>query len=234
MYEEAFFLTKKRGNNAFSYELRGARPRLFVPSLEEGSLEDVRLGAHVVFEGVDENGILQSCKGLGHFVRTAWQGVPMLIFDNHNHAFYFWFEAWKNGLIQKGATLIHVDQHKDMRMPEGPFAGESLEDAFRYTNEVLNVGNYIVPAKEFGLVEKIQFVTSEEALKDRSFMVRGNKILNIDLDFFAPELAYIDFEEARKFILDHARGARLITVATSPFFIEQTRAIKFLNELFSS
>lgn len=232
MYDQAFKLTGKRGNNAFSYEERGLEPSLYVPSVIEGTLEDVQEGEEVVFADRDDEGILQNCKGLKHFVKTRFNGVPVVIVDNHNHVFYFWYEALEQGILKRGANLVHIDAHKDARVPETLFEGGSLEDAFRYTNEVLNVGNYIIPAQKEGLVGEVQFVTGEAALEDGSFMDRPNKILNVDLDFFAPDLSYIDFEKTKAFILEQAKNASLITVCTSPFFIEQKLAIRRLIDIF--
>jgi hypothetical protein len=56
--------------------------------------------------------------------------------------------------------------------------------------------------------------------------------LNLDLDFFAPELDYIPFEDKKWIILHFAHQAQLITIATSPFFIDQKRAIEMLGEVF--
>ena len=112
-----------------------------------------------------------------NLLEFEFHGSTAILIDNHNHAFYFWH---RSGL--KNATLIHIDQHKDMRVPPEMFS----DDAFKYTNELLNVGNYIVPAREAGIVKEIQFVTSETSLEDESNFTTTNKILNIDLDFFAP------------------------------------------------
>lgn len=231
-YTKPFRLIGNRGNNAFAYDARGAQPTLFVPAIVEGNLEDVSPGDEVVFADFDENGSLQECKGLAQFIRGSYKGVPLIVMDNHNHAFYFWEEARALGQIQAGATLIHIDGHKDMREPPELYQGHTLEDAFRFTNDVLNVGNYIVPAVQNGTISEIQFVTSEAALEDGSFFERTNKILNLDLDYFAPELAYIDFKKAKQFILQHAQSAALITVCTSPFFIDQDLAIGRLLALF--
>ena len=232
MYEKPFYLSGKRGNNAFAYEARGPEPRLYVPSVIEGAFEDVEEGEEVVFADKNDEGVLQNCKGLKYFVKIRFNGVPVVIVDNHNQVFYFWYEALAQGILQRGANLVHIDAHKDARVPEQLFEGGDLEAVFRYTNEVLNVGNYIIPAQKEGLVGEIQFVTGEAALEDRSFASRGNKILNIDLDFFAPDLDYISFEKTKAFILEQAQTASIITICTSPFFIEQARAIQHLNRLF--
>jgi hypothetical protein len=230
-YSEPFRIEGPLGNNALSYDRRGRAPSLWVPSLLNGTIADVTPGDRVVFEDVDEHGVLHSCIGLSHLVRTEWAGVPTVVVDNHNHAFYFWFDAMERGLLQRHATLIHVDQHRDTRVPDRGYEGRTLQDVFDYTNFHLNVGNYVVPAQQAGLVGTIQFVTGEEALRDLSLASRPNRILNIDLDFFAPEMSYVDFELARRFIAAHAVRASLITIATSPFFIDQERAIAVLAKL---
>ncbi len=231
-YSRPFLLDGPVGNNAFSYEHRGAAPTLRVPSLIDGSLVDVVAGDDIVFEDVDEHGHLHSCAGLAHFVRMTWNGVPTVVVDNHNHAFYFWFEALAARRLAPGASLIHVDQHRDTRVPARLIGAEwTLEDVFRYTNFELNVGNYVVPAQEAGLVGETLFVTGSDALDDRRFAGRTNTILNIDLDFFAPEMNYIGFDRTRRFIDAHVPTASLITVATSPFFIDQPRAIACLKKL---
>lgn len=230
-YLQPFVIAGPVGNNALSYERRGSAPQLWVPPLVTGTFDDVKPGELVAFEDFDEHGVLQSCPGLAHFVRTDWDGVPTVIIDNHNHAFYFWMEAVDAGRVDPGATLIHIDQHRDMRIPEREYSGTTLADAFDYANFHLNVGNYIVPAERAGLIGDMQMVTGADALSDFGMVERPNRILNIDLDFFAPEMGYIDFELIRRFITAHRRAASLVTIATSPFFIDQTAAIAALRKI---
>lgn len=59
-----------------------------------------------------------------------------------------------------------------------------------------------------------------------------NSILNLDLDIFSPELAHIDQEKIVKCIRNFIPRVRLITIATSPYFINQERAIQKLQYLF--
>ncbi|MEK7146077.1 MAG: UPF0489 family protein [Patescibacteria group bacterium] len=230
-YDSAFYLEGRRGNNAFSYDKRGDNPKLFVSAVKEGTLNDLSLEGEVVFEDEDEHGVLQSCKGLEFFLKTKLAGVPAVIVDNHNHVFYFWYEALQQGILKPGATLIHVDQHKDMRVPESPLPSRDLEAVFKYANEVLNVGNYIVPAHDDGLLSKIVLITGESDFEKQEGKEDDNKILNIDLDFFAPEMDYVSFEKAKHFIHEHVKNATLITIATSPFFIGQELAIQRLKDL---
>jgi hypothetical protein len=231
-YREGFWIEEPVGNNAFSFDRRGPTPRLFVPSLIGGTLADVTPGSSVTFEEIDDDGQLKRCTGLAHLVRTTWRGVPAIVVDNHNHAFYFWFEARAAGRIDHHARLVHIDQHRDTRVPARFLpADATVEDAFTYTNYVLDVGNYIAPARQAGLVGESMFVTGSQGLDQMPNGRTRSTILNIDLDFFAPEMAYIDFDRARDFIYAWLSVASLVTIATSPYFIDQQLAIEALHRL---
>ena len=231
-YRDPFWIDAAVGNNAFSFSQRGAHPRIFVPSLTAGTMADVKPGGEIAFEEVDDDGRLRSCRGLAHLVRTTWQGVPTVVVDNHNHAFYFWFEACLEGRLERHARLVHLDQHRDTRAPGRWLSpNATLDEAFTYTNHVLDVGNYILPAQEVGLVGESLLVTGSQGLDELPRDVSGSTILNIDLDFFAPEMAYIDFARARHFVHAWLGVASLVTIATSPYFIDGETAIEVLRRL---
>jgi hypothetical protein len=238
MYDRSFFITENISNNSFSFDKR-KNPSLFVTDIQKGNIDDIEIGNKIVFEDFDENGELKSCVGLKHFIRMnhPTTGKPIVVVDNHNHVFYFWHEARSKGIIQNGATLIHIDQHKDMREPSSYLTksdADDMEKVFDYTNSVLNVGNYISPAMRDGLVGKVIQITGEKELMEytpeRATPVLPI-ILNVDLDFWAPEMDYIN----RKLKIDRTKEwmarADFITIATSPFFIGQERAINILREL---
>ncbi len=48
-----------------------------------------------------------------------------------------------------------------------------------------------------------------------------NSVLNLDLDIFAPELDHIPSEKKIKIIKNLLKRVKYITIATSPYFIEQ-------------
>ena len=241
MYDRPFLITDDVSNNSFSFEKRN-NPSIFVTDIIAGSLSDIGVGDEIVFEDFDENGKLKSCVGLKHFVhfRHPKTEAPIIIVDNHNHVFYFWHEARSNGFIKNEATLVHIDQHKDMREPTSYLSKEDseyLKKVFEYTNTVLNVGNYIPPAIKDGLISKAIPITSENELNSE----RANNyshlqddksiILNVDLDFWAPEMDYIDAGLKIRRTKEWMARADLITIATCPFFMEQNRAIDVLREL---
>ncbi|MDR1988435.1 MAG: UPF0489 family protein [Candidatus Peribacteria bacterium] len=65
-----------------------------------------------------------------------------MLFDNHNHAFYFWYEARNRGIIGDNNILVHIDEHSDMK-DDGEYLlkpnSHNLNDVFDFTNFVLNV-----------------------------------------------------------------------------------------------
>jgi len=153
MYKKAFFIKNPVGNNAFSFEQRENKS-LFVSSLKKiYSLDKIQQGSKIVFEDFDFDGNLASSSGLKNFyeIDFFYKGKikKCYLFDNHNHAFFFWHLAKSQNLINEKNILLHIDAHSDMRESENYLSqeeSESLEKIFAYTNFQLNVGNYIVPA----------------------------------------------------------------------------------------
>lgn len=110
-----------------------------------------------------------------------------------------------------------------------------LERVFEFTNFELNVWNYIIPAKKEWIISKVIQIRNESNLLDYKKSIifdRNNIILNLDLDFFEPNLDYIDYNLKKKIIIDIAEKSSLITVSTSPFFINWNLAIKVFKDIF--
>ena len=233
MYNKPLIITEPISSNAFNYDKR-PNPKITVPTVIEGSLEDVQIGNEITFEDYDEYNQLQSCKGLKHLVKFDHPktGKPIVVVDNHNHVFWFWYEAWHQKKIDRGITLVHIDAHRDTRHPERNLTDEEAEDlqkVFKYTNSVLNVGNYIPPARAEGLIGDLISITSQQELEEAK--PRAPFLLNIDLDFWAPEMDYIPENLSLEIIRPWILKAEMITFATSPFFIDQERAIEMLRKL---
>lgn len=242
MYDLPFLIHEPVSNNAFSFERRKAvhhgQPKLYVPSLKRGRLSDLKQGTEIVFEDFDGDE-LKSCTGLDFFLRTehSLNGSSLFVFDNHNHAFAFWALARIEGILRKETVIVHVDQHKDTRRSANLFPAEDLvsqKAVEHYVNTQLNVGNFLPPALECGLAQTLFHIGDDYAIDhfDSEAIREKNVILDLDLDFFAPEMEYIDNKTKIEFIQSIAARADLITVATSPFFIEQRLALMFLTELF--
>lgn len=239
MYKIPFYIETPVWNNAFSYEKR-VHKKLLVSSLIEWILENIELWNETVFEDYDFEDQFISAKWLKNFYKLKWNDKDLYLFDNHNHAFYFWYLSRNAWIIGNNNILYHVDEHSDMRKPNKILEKSSswdLKNIFEYTNFELNVGNYIIPALAEWIISEVIQIRNENNLFDYDFSKKDmNKdiILNLDLDFFEPNLDYIDYESKKKVILDIAKKAKIITVATSPFFIDQALAIEVFKDLFSN
>lgn len=232
-FYNGFYITKPVGNNAFSFRERRQR-QIYVPPIIHGSLADLAVGDEIAFSEVDE-GIEINKRGLKHFIYMRQQGKDFFIFDNHNHAFFFWMFAFKTGKLRKGLRLVHVDQHTDMREPERYFQIDSresvdLQAAFEYANTVLNVGNFMQPALKAGLFSAVDIIDSSFSFEKA---YSEEIVLDIDMDIFSPAIAYIDEDLKKEKIRSYIKATRLITIASSPYFMEQEAAIRIIKDLLS-
>ncbi|MEG1311371.1 MAG: UPF0489 family protein [Peptostreptococcaceae bacterium] len=224
-----FYIDKPTGNNIFSYEERSNK-KIYVPKLIEGTLDDVMVGSEVVFNEIDEGEEIKA-RGLKNMINYNREGKDIYIFDNHNHALYFWIKSLKRDKFTKGCKLVHIDQHKDMREPENYNLDiENIDDVFRYTNEVVNVGNFIQPALKYDIFSEVIIIDSSYGFE---LNIQGEYVLDIDLDIFSKDMEYISLDLRINKIQELIKKAKLITIASSPFFIDQEYAIKVLKELFN-
>lgn len=249
MYSEPFYITEAFWNNAFSYNKRPNK-KLFVPSLTKiNNLDDIKFWDKIVFEDYDFNWNLQSCCWLENFYEidylvdpessSGWQKKKIYLVDNHNHVYFFWHKSRFEWIIWNNSTLYHIDEHTDLRDPWIYLEQEELKNLkriFEYTNYV-DVWNYIIPAIHDWLVKEMHQIRSESELNEvKSKLEEINSsssiILNLDLDFFQPKLDYIDYNLKKQVVQNLTKKADLITISTSPFFINQDLALKVMKDLF--
>ena len=243
MYNKWFFIESPVWNNEFSFDKRQNK-KLFVPEIIEAkSFGEIKFQddlEKIAFEDFDFDNKLSTNYWLKNFYRFQMLWKEVVLFDNHNHAFYFWYEARSRKIIWDKNILIHIDQHADTRDNDKIISksdSKSLEKVFDFTNFVLNVWDYIIPAQKEGIIENIVQIRNTKNLEDylQNFSNRKNNskiILNLDLDFFASELDFIDFELKKKVILDVFEKASYVTVCTSPFFVDQGLAVEKFKEIF--
>ena len=248
MYHKDFYIKKPIWNNEFSFDSRPHK-QLYVPSLKKiSSFSDIELlqknEEKITFEEYDFNDVMQTCFGLENLYEMTWQWKPMYLVDNHNHVHYFWYLARSEWIISDNTLLYHIDEHADTRDPWEYLLkpdSQDLQKIFDYTNFTLNVGNYIIPAEKEGLIWDTMQIRGQDALEKYNswyysdLETAGRKIiLNLDLDFFEPELDFIDYDLKKQVILDIAKKADLITVCTSPYFINQERALEVFRDIFDN
>lgn len=173
---------------------------LYVPDLRLGSLEDVQIGIHTAIEA-DLGGIIQSEQGLQHFIFLHNARVPTWICDNHNHVFAFWHKALQEGYILPESTLVHIDQHTDLGTPTafpmknkkctmnnvGSCFFETLETVEKYTNTVLTIADFIVPALSTGLISEALMITGEDRDGAGLFSWQNNQLTKSTIPFCMPD-----------------------------------------------
>lgn len=231
-FYQGMFILDPVGNNAFSYENRRQK-RIYVASLIEGDLTYLLEGEEIVFSEVSVGQEINK-KGLKNFVYWPKGQKDIFIFDNHSHAFFFWVYGVKVGKISKGSVLIHVDEHSDLREPEryfdlGAEDAIDLRAAFDYANYEINVGNFIKPALQANIFSHVAVVNSQEAFEQK---YAQGIVLDIDMDIFSKEMDYIPERNKIEKIRELIGLSSFITVATSPYFMEQDRAIQLIHEIF--
>jgi hypothetical protein len=191
MYKKQFYLTEPVWNNAFSYEQRENK-QLYIPSLIEiDNFNDIKLQddkEKIAFEDFWFDDKLSTNYWLKNYYKIKWKWKDIYLFDNHNHAYYFWYLARNEWIIGDNNKLIHVDEHADTRDNNKSLLkpdSEDLEKVFKFTNEVLNVGDYIIPAQEEWIIWDIIQIRNtfnlEEYLENKD-EYNDNIILNLDLD----------------------------------------------------
>ncbi|MBP7806340.1 UPF0489 family protein [Candidatus Gracilibacteria bacterium] len=252
MYLTPRIISTPISNNRLNFDERGNRT-IVVPSLIEGTLDDVATGEETVIEG-EVSGKIIAGKGLKHFIFLKDSRVPTWIMDNHNHAFAFWHDALWKGWIQKGSLLVHVDQHTDLATPGNFPAWKHPEESHEgiveeYVNTDLTIADFIVPALATGIIAETLMVTGEEKTGVGLFSWKDELkkktsetilehltdypsiILDIDLDYFSQGFDNAKTLETTKYWIERAD---IITIATSPLFIEQEKALTVLKSLQSS
>ncbi len=238
MYSTPLYISDPIGNNEFSYQQRRAlwsTGKIYVPSLIQGSLTDLQRGSEICFEEI-VNGKKTSCIWLKNFVQLDYHGKPIFIVDNHNHALSFRYnhQHSKHSQPSEPFNLIHIDQHSDMK-PNGnrfpiPDSWFPIPDIQAFVNTKTNVGNFIPAAINSWIINDVIQIRTDTALHsilNSEFWIL-NFILDLDIDFReGKEITQDDIKIIQQ-LISHAE---IITIATSPYFIDQKQAIDIINKL---
>mgnify|MGYP003611528846 CR=1 FL=1 len=188
--------------------------------------------------------------------------VPWVIFDNHNHALYYWCKYLLGQNISLGSSpkipVVHIDMHSDLwkninslnvscfewiNMNSTSSSSEKcLGDAWKeyileyiadFVNTSCTVANYIDPAIRSGIIGEVIRIEGEQDLLEKWNRIFSSLFfLNIDLDFFADELDDIDFSLKKRVIHHYLAQKPFVTVATSPFFISSEKALEVFRRVF--
>ncbi|MDP3981123.1 MAG: UPF0489 family protein, partial [Chlamydiota bacterium] len=218
------------------------------------------------------------------YMMNTTSGRRIFVTDHHHHAARAWMRAYKDGLIGKGSSILHIDKHADDVTRVREFKGlldidqSGVEALDEMVLKRFGIESFIAPMVAMGLIDPKRWyfmeglsgdVFSEElgwkALPQASqaspfqfdygtkihaldvLMEAGTfDIVDLDIDAFEPLyrrlIAQYELEwpshsdavmKARKEIIDIwvprlipvLARAKLLSIATSPDFIDQSFAI---------
>ena len=233
-----FYLNKESANSQIS----GCKNHLRVAPIKKiNSYVDLEIDyEHFSFAEKDKTWKIEYFHGLKNFLWIEKSYFPpVFIFDNHNHAIVFRYNIINSKKI-KNTELIHIDQHSDNRENKNHLElnrkENELEKVFKFCNEECNVGNFIPPAIESWIISNQIQVRSITALQNLKIDKNQNFILDIDLDFC---LDWVDRNKINSETVNLLKEkfdeiwnfALCITIATSPYFLNQEEAIKIVEGL---
>ena len=215
-------LTENIWNNQFCFN-QVENPKIWIADTVDWTVENLEIWENTVFREM-KNWKVVEYKWLKHLIHIKSNNQSIYIFDNHNHALKYRIEEYKNWNIPFWFNLIHIDQHTDMNSSEYEL---NLENP---NLDVYNVWNFIQPAIKSGLINKVEQINTEYKLLH--FQTEcNNLILDIDLDFRAPEMSIEKYSETIEKTKKKKKKSRVVTIATSPYFLDQISAINVCCDL---
>lgn len=89
--------------------------------------------------------------------------VPLIVFEEHNEAFFIWHYAIQQQIIPpSGNVLLHIDEHSDFGVPRLNQSLRSLDgnlqNIYNFTHQELTIENFIIPAAYQGLFKQIYWL----------------------------------------------------------------------------
>ncbi len=232
------FISEPVWNNEFSYNKRKqlwSECKIYIPNIKtinninkKTLYKELILWDKIVFEEVIDDKVISNI-WLSQYIEWYYKWNKLCIFDNHNIAFYFiwkyFLETWKK------KDIIHIDQHSDMLHPfKIPKKLDSLELIKKYTLKWINVWNYLIPLQKLWFIWDIKQCRTKFSIDEISIEDAKDKILNIDIDFWEEWMMSTkeNLEKVKKMI----EKSPLTLIATSPYFINQKKALDIVYNMF--
>lgn len=215
-------ITENIWNNQFCFN-QVESPKVWIADMIEWTEKNLEIWENTVFREMKNWKVIEY-KWLKHFVHIKNKNQSIYIFDNHNLALKYRIEEHKNWNIPFWFDLIHIDQHTDMNSSEYEL---DLENP---NLNVYNVWNFIQPAINSWLINHVEQINTEYKLLNYE-TEKNDLILDIDLDFRAPEMSIEKYLETIEKTKELISKSRVVTIATSPYFLDQNLAIKICKDL---
>lgn len=209
-------LSENVWNNQFCFN-QVENPKIWIADTIDWTVSDIEIWDNPVFREM-KNWKVVEYKWLKNFIHIKNENQSIYIFDNHNHALKYRIDEFKQWHIPFWFDLIHIDQHTDMNQSEFNL---DLDNPYL---DVYNVWNFIQPAVMSRLIKNVEQINTEYKLLNFETN-KSDLILDIDLDFWAPEMSIEKHEESITKVRNIISKSRVVTIATSPYFLDQDTAI---------
>ena len=217
-------------------------PLRVAPIKKTNKYENLEIDSNnYAFAEKNSNWNIEYFRGLKKFLLIEQNKfAPIFIFDNHNHALSFWYDTILKQKL-KNIELIHIDQHSDCWENKNHLRlnmqKNELKKVFNFCNQKCNVWNFIPTALESWIISKQTQIRSIITLQNLYIDKNTNFILDIDLDFCLDWIKRNKTNQETIKILKNKfnefwKYATCITIATSPYFLDQQLAINIIQELF--
>lgn len=216
-------------NNIFNFEQRKILWwwTIFVNKVIDWNIEDIKIWSNFVFEEIWDNWELIQCVWLDNHIKI-WDNI--FIVDNHNMVLWYWLDKILKNWI-KWTKLVHIDQHSDMNNNEFTLKRcKTIDDFYNFSVYNCNVWNFIDPVFKEKYISNIYQIRTEYSLLNFNQDI-DDYILDIDVDFFEEWMWIIHKEKCIDKIISIWKKAKIITIATSPLFIEQNIWIYIAKEI---
>ena len=215
-------LTENIWNNQFCFN-QVKNPKIWIADTIDWTANNLEIWENTVFREM-KNWKVVDYRWLKNFIKLEKNNQTIYIFDNHNHALKYRIDEFKEWNISFWFNLIHIDQHTDMNSSEFEL------DLSNPDLQVYNVWNFIQPAIQSWLIVQVEQINTEYKLLKYD-MPKYDYILDIDLDFRAPEMSIEKYSDTIQKARTLISKSRVVTIATSPYFLEQNLAIKICKDL---
>jgi hypothetical protein len=155
---------------------------------------------------------------------------PVYIFDNHNKALFAFLEIQQS--FGNNLPIVHIDAHLDDAIPN--FSPDEItESNIHETYQQSRICDFISVSQQGGLIDNVERIVTSSQF-DGYVLPEQPFILSLDIDIFGPEGAYIDLEKKVAVIAIAWSKAAVVTIATSPGFIDQQFAWKIIQSFLVS
>lgn len=245
-YKKNTQLFWKQWNNTFGYDQRmllKSNPVISLPEIKYISdIFHIKTGTSYVIHEIDSTWSIISEKWLANiydYSSASFEKKRIIIMDNHNHALFFRTQE----LIDKkhqNISITHIDQHSDLNSPNKYIQlPTSTCDLWEYTNYICEISTFIKPFLDRFPSTDFRWIKSEyDYLSHKDDLLTSSKkdwkikIVDIDCDFRAPEMSIEKFDETITLTKQLIIHADIVTIATSPLFIDQDNALSIIHKLF--